>query len=508
MEINQLYYKDILENINFKLEKGDLNYLISKSGGGKSTLIKCLAGNIKYKGSIISEYNEKKIGYMNQEIYLMESLTVLETVKFYHKLFDENIYNNEFYINYLNKFLLNNIIHSKIGNNILGGISGGEKKRLILACHLLRNLPILLLDEPFTGLDHNTSQFIFDVIYNHVKQNNNICLIAMHNVPKDFYDKVDNIFILNNKTVIKETRKNSELNNDFFEIKINEDYEILNKNVKKKISSYYIFKILINRELLLIKNNKKSLLGKLLIILILGILQNLIIGSLGPLTKIVLQSKDIFIQYSYLMHLIIILFTSSVYPIIFINEFFNYVSIIKNEIDQGWYFSYQIFLIKYLLEIINIIIYSIIYSFIIWMPFIYYNYSYFILNLNIQLQMLITLSLLFNLSYMTKNQIITLGCIIFYNTFSFLFNIGYILAYKNKFIGALQYLSITFLQTNSLITSLNEQNNSFQWILKQINILDYNFQHSYQPLLISLGYFSFLSVCYFLNVIYINEPSE
>lgn len=502
MEINQLYYKDMLESINFKLEKGDLNYLISKPGGSKSTLIKCLAGNIKYKGSIISEFDNQKIGYMNQEIYLMESLTVLETIKFYHKLFDENIYNNEFYINYLNKFLLNNIIHSKIGNNIIGGISGGEKKRLILACHLLRNLPILLLDEPFTGLDHKTSQYIFDIIYNHIKQNNNVCLIAMHNVPNDFYDRVDNIFVLNNKTVTKETRKNIQLNNNFFEIKINEDYEILNKNIKKKMSSYNILKILINRELLLIKNNKKFFLGKLLIILILGILQNLIIGSLGSLTKIVLHSKDIFIQSNYLMHVIIILFTSSVYPIIFINEFFNYILIIKNEIDQGWYMSHQIFLMKYLLEIINIIIYSIIYSLIIWIPFIFYNYSYFILNLNILWQMLITLTLLFNLSYMTKNQIITLGCIIFYNTFSFLFNIGYILAYKNKFIGTLQYLSITFLQTNSLIISLYEQNNSFQWILRQINVLDYNFQYSYQPLLISFGYFSILSICYFLNIFY------
>ena len=485
-----IHKKKILQDCSATFFPGKINFIMSSSGAGKTTLFKTMAGRIRPSaGQIRVDGISPPIGYMNQELCLFESLTVLETCQFYHSMSTDEFRPDDFFIDYLTTFGLDTCLNTKVGNPIHGGISGGEKKRLVLACHLLRNLPVLLLDEPLTGLNETMCDLVFEILQKHVEENQNICLVSVHNPTPHMESLMENVWVLENGELVRHPRKNLPSTPEFVDIVLDTsrssslDSEITLGEPRKGN-----FCKLLRRELLMTRHHPGEFIGRFVIITLVALLESFIIGFHSKFVENALTSTNLIDQINFFMHLIIIYFTSSTFPVLFVTPFFQYLQTIHNEVHQGWYPYKDIYHVKIILELFQIILMSFLYSFLVWMPPLFYKPGpFWIFTANILFQMTLSMIFMFILS-LTKSYPITLGSLILYNTFSFLFNIGYIIQFKNRFSSILQYFSIIYIQTNANILSIQHENPTFTWLIEQINIKPSIFYDVYQPMLFSTGF--------------------
>lgn len=149
--------KIILDNINLKINEGQIYGLIGPSGAGKTTLVKLLVGMEKADNGTISIMNTlipnlkilQNIGYMAQSDSLYGDLTGEENLKFFSSLFKQDKKKQKERIMYTaNLVNLQNELTKKVSN-----YSGGMKRRLSLAVALIQDPPLLILDEPTVGID-------------------------------------------------------------------------------------------------------------------------------------------------------------------------------------------------------------------------------------------------------------------------------------------------------------------------------------------------------------------
>lgn len=131
--------KMVLRDVSFSVGKGECFVLAGANGAGKSTLLSIIAGILKPgSGEVLCR---GKIGYLPQGISLFEDMTVNDNLQFFADLAKCSI--PEFL-----PFSLEERRHEKVGK-----LSSGQKKQLSIACALLGNPEILLLDEPIASLD-------------------------------------------------------------------------------------------------------------------------------------------------------------------------------------------------------------------------------------------------------------------------------------------------------------------------------------------------------------------
>ena len=148
-----------LNRVNLEIRQGELFGLVGPDGAGKTTLLRTLAGLIGItEGTAIvagcdlkknPECVKSKIGYMAQEFSLYGKLSVLENLQFFGDLYDVPTSIQAERIPGLLAFSKLTEFTNRRGSKL----SGGMKKKLALACTLLHHPPILLLDEPTTGVD-------------------------------------------------------------------------------------------------------------------------------------------------------------------------------------------------------------------------------------------------------------------------------------------------------------------------------------------------------------------
>lgn len=151
--------KTALDQVNLEINQGELFGLVGPDGAGKTTLIRTLAGligisegNVHVAGCDIGKNPESvksQIGYMAQEFSLYNKLSVLENLQFFGELYNVPASLQAERVPGLLAFAkLTEFKHKRAAK-----LSGGMKKKLALACTLLHRPPILLLDEPTTGVD-------------------------------------------------------------------------------------------------------------------------------------------------------------------------------------------------------------------------------------------------------------------------------------------------------------------------------------------------------------------
>lgn len=167
--------KVILEDITFAVKSGECVAIIGKNGCGKSTLLKVLAGVIKAESGEISFYGENKLrkrnklcGYVPQENPLLEQLTVKDNLYLWggkRALLQQDI---------LEEFQLQQMLHMPVEK-----LSGGMKRRLSVACALLEEPSILLLDEPTAALDFFYKEQMLNWIKSYQRKNG-IVIIVTH----------------------------------------------------------------------------------------------------------------------------------------------------------------------------------------------------------------------------------------------------------------------------------------------------------------------------------------
>ncbi len=200
-----------LENINFKILKGDKVGIIGKTGSGKSTLLDLTLGLLKpQKGKILingkelnnEHANWKKIlGYVPQNIYLLDD-TILNNIT----LGDSDQYDEKIITNVLEKACINKFISElpdKV-NTVVGEngarISGGQKQRIGIARTLLKNNKILVLDEATSAIDTKTEG---DLIKN-IFSTNDTAIFVTHRLENLKY--CNKIINLDNNPIIVENK--------------------------------------------------------------------------------------------------------------------------------------------------------------------------------------------------------------------------------------------------------------------------------------------------------------
>ena len=200
----------ILDNINFKINEGQIFGMLGPNGVGKSTifnlitgLIKPKSGKVKINGYDVTEFpiyyrtKKFKVGYVPQYGGFFNDLTLIDNLKAISEIAIDNKNLRYERINYLiSKFELDNLkdIKAKF-------LSGGQKKKLVIALSLLSEPKVLLLDECFAALDVLTIKMLQEIIVN-LQQENEITICICDHQARDLLSCVDVAMILNNCQII------------------------------------------------------------------------------------------------------------------------------------------------------------------------------------------------------------------------------------------------------------------------------------------------------------------
>tara|TARA_B100001121_G_scaffold308288_1_gene331913 strand:- start:152 stop:928 length:777 start_codon:yes stop_codon:yes gene_type:complete len=200
----------ILDNINFKINKGEIFGMLGPNGAGKSTIFNLLTGlispnngKIKINGVDVTDYpiylrtKKFKVGYVPQYGGYFNDLTLENNLNAIGEIVIENkiLINDK--VNYLiNKFELDNVrsIKAKF-------LSGGQKKKLVIALSLLSDPKILLLDECFAALDVMTIKMLQEIIVK-LQQETQITICICDHQARDLLACVDTAMILNNCKIV------------------------------------------------------------------------------------------------------------------------------------------------------------------------------------------------------------------------------------------------------------------------------------------------------------------
>ena len=202
--------KNVLENINFKINKGETIGIVGKTGSGKTTLIKQLLrlypvekGSLLLDNRGIEKYYDysvrEKMGYAPQE-YQLFSKTIKDNILFYRENLEDNL-EQALILSDIKKDIENfkDGINTLVGENGIS-LSGGQKQRLGIARAILANPDVLILDDSLSAVDANTEKTIIENIKNHRQGKTNI--IVSHRISAVRH--ADKILVLENGKVLSE----------------------------------------------------------------------------------------------------------------------------------------------------------------------------------------------------------------------------------------------------------------------------------------------------------------
>ncbi len=211
----------ILDKINFRINEGEIFGMLGPNGVGKSTIFNLITGlvnpdngKIKLNNIDVSNYpiylrtKEFKIGYVPQyggyfnDLTLYENMKAIAEIVINEKNLEENKINS-----LINKFELESLINVKAKF-----LSGGQKKKLVIALSLISDPNVLLLDECFAALDVLTIKMLQEIIVNLQKETKITICICDHQA-RDLLACVDSAMILNNSKIIAEGSPSDLVNN-------------------------------------------------------------------------------------------------------------------------------------------------------------------------------------------------------------------------------------------------------------------------------------------------------
>ncbi len=205
-----------LRTVKFGLNQGEFLTIFGPNGAGKTTLIRILSTLTKATSGdfTISGFSPKKdpdkirrrIGVIGHQTFLYEDLTAAENLRFYGKLYD---------VENLSEKIERSLKEVGLGlreNDRVRTFSRGMQQRLSIARAMLHDPQILLLDEPYTGLDQHAAEMLSGWL-KELRLKNRTTLMVTHDIERGI-DLADRVAILvKGKLVFNELRKNIDLKN-------------------------------------------------------------------------------------------------------------------------------------------------------------------------------------------------------------------------------------------------------------------------------------------------------
>lgn len=194
---------EILRGVNLDIQKGEVVSIIGASGGGKSTLLRCMIGLEEIDGGSIETPDRKRMGMVFQSFNL-----------FPHKTALQNIMESLIIVDKMPKEEARRIgleLLEKVGlkdraNFYPKALSGGQKQRVAIARAMAKNPEVLLFDEPTSALDPEMVNEVLNVIQNLRDTTDMTMVIVSHEI--DFVNRISDRIVVMENGNIKEIREN------------------------------------------------------------------------------------------------------------------------------------------------------------------------------------------------------------------------------------------------------------------------------------------------------------
>ena len=215
--------RQILDNISFNLNSGEIVGLLGPNGAGKSTIFNILMGlvkpnfgKIKIQNIDVTDYpiylrsRKFKIGYVPQYGGYFHDLTLIENLKAIGEIIISNERERYSKINNLiSKFSLDNVQEVKAKF-----LSGGQKRKLVISMALLGEPKILLCDEIFAALDVLTIQMLKKILVGLQRENPNMCIVICEHQARELLSIADRAMILSDCKIIAEGSPSNLIKNE------------------------------------------------------------------------------------------------------------------------------------------------------------------------------------------------------------------------------------------------------------------------------------------------------
>ena len=197
--------KEVLRGVSFTVSKGQIVSLLGSNGSGKTTTFKCLLnltdydeGSIRYNGA---RPERRKMGYLPEERSLFFDVEVFRQLKYVAMLKGVSPDDADREISYW----LDRLKISEYRQVIPLKLSKGNQQKIQLVMCLLGNPEIIIMDEPWTGLDQNNAA-IFQTILLELKQKNRMILLSSHQYQpvQEYCDRF--LYLKNGEIIVNRTK--------------------------------------------------------------------------------------------------------------------------------------------------------------------------------------------------------------------------------------------------------------------------------------------------------------
>lgn len=201
LEVKNLKYKDVLKNITFSLEENTFNILIGSNGSGKTTIVNCIRGLLKYEGYIslfgvkldhkqISSYH--KIGFFTEQTIVLEENLFDELLNMLMNLNYEEEKAKRRIFAVAKKFEITDILYKDKNN-----LSTHDLILISFIFSIIHEPKILIIDNDLENVDQNTKNKIFEYLE---KQKKLTVLFICNN--SEYFYKADNLLFLNEGKIV------------------------------------------------------------------------------------------------------------------------------------------------------------------------------------------------------------------------------------------------------------------------------------------------------------------
>ncbi|XP_056147568.1 ATP-binding cassette sub-family G member 8 [Lampris incognitus] len=205
-----------INNLNLRVHSGQMLAVIGSSGCGKTSLLDVITcrdeGGTMTSGHILingepstPQLVRKSIAHVRQDDRLLPHLTVRETLVFVAKLrlptHFTQAQRDKRVDDVIAELRLRQCAHTRVGNEYVRGVSGGERRRVSIAVQLLWNPGILILDEPTSGLDSFTAHNLV-ITLSRLARGNRLVLLSVHQPRSDIFQLFDLVVLLSSGSAV------------------------------------------------------------------------------------------------------------------------------------------------------------------------------------------------------------------------------------------------------------------------------------------------------------------